>query len=69
MTRTVASFTCDCSASDEVREPAPETVDCWNCRKPLAMRRWRPRNEPPFVSARVTTAAERARIAPLSQAA
>jgi len=54
----VASFSCVCGAQDEVREPAPETVACWNC-KTRRMKRWAS-HDTPFVSARQATAEERA---------
>lgn len=60
--RPVASFFCYCGGVDEVLEPAPETVDCWRCKKPLAMRRYQPRNAPPSGNARQLTDAERSRI-------
>lgn len=60
--RRVASFTCYCGAQDEVQEPAPATVNCWSCKKPLAMRRWTPNYDPPFSSARKPTEAERRRV-------
>lgn len=58
----VASFACYCGAQDEVLEPAPETVDCWLCKKSLAMHRWTPPRLPPSFNARQLTEAERARI-------
>lgn len=60
--RIVASFACYCSAQEEVFEPAPAEVDCWRCKRPLGMHRWRPRDAPPTRNARPTTEAERARI-------
>jgi len=59
---TVASFACDCGYRDEVLEPAPATVDCWNKGCPGPMRRWSPRIPPPSGNARQATDAERARI-------
>ncbi len=47
----VASFACYCGCQSEVREPAPEAIPCWECKRP--MHRWTPRIEPPIVSAEV----------------
>jgi hypothetical protein len=55
----VASFSCVCGGQDEVREPAPRTVLCWNCKPPRRMKRWNPGYDTPHVSARELTAAER----------
>lgn len=58
----VASFACYCGAIDEVREPAPSLVDCWQCRQPLGMHRFVQRVAPPLFNARRLTDAETARI-------
>lgn len=58
----VATFSCVCGAQDEVLEPAPLTVDCWSCKRPLSMRRWACQYDPPPISARDVTPEERARL-------
>lgn len=58
----VASFSCVCGGQDEVREPAPATVQCWSCKPARIMKRWNPGYDTPHVSARVTTAEECARL-------
>lgn len=42
----IASFACPCGARDEVREPAPRTLPCWN-RCDGTMIRFTPRWAPP----------------------
>jgi hypothetical protein len=59
---TVASYTCPpCGAREEVLEPAPAKVDCWNCKRLLSMIRWKPLHTPPTSNARRTTGAEEVR--------
>lgn len=58
----VASFACYCGAQDEVLEPAPEWVDCWEKGCGAKMHRWYPRTLPPSNNARQLTEAERSRI-------
>lgn len=58
----VACYGCECGARAEVLEPAPPTVDCWQCRQVRGMKRWVPRWEPPSGSARKCTPAELARL-------
>ncbi len=43
----VASFACPCGARDEVREPAPAAMLCWNGRCGGTMTRFAPRWAPP----------------------
>lgn len=47
----VASFSCHCGCQSEVREPCPQSIPCWGCKRP--MHRWTPRHEPPLASAEV----------------
>lgn len=56
--RAPTSFICDCGCLDEVRQPAPETVGCWGCKR--QMRRWTPRFTPPEHAGRDTTDKEKA---------
>lgn len=58
----VASFSCYCGALDEVLEPAPEWVTCWQKGCDSRMHRWTPRNPPPSRNARQLTDEERSRI-------
>jgi len=47
----VASFGCYCGGQSEVLEPAPESIACWVCERP--MHRWVPKDAPPLTSAKV----------------
>jgi hypothetical protein len=58
----VASFACECGARDEVKEPAPPTVDCFGCRQVQGMKRFSPRWPPPRHAGRTATARELARV-------
>jgi hypothetical protein len=55
----VASFACLCGARDEVKEPAPVALDCWQCHAMEGLRRIAPRFLPPAGGGRVLTAPER----------
>lgn len=53
--RRVASFQCMCGCRDEVREPCPDLIPCWDaaCQKAgRMMTRWHPGYDPPWTSAR-----------------
>ncbi len=49
----VASFACACGARDEVREPAPASVPCWQGKCGRAMSRWTPDYVVPIGNARI----------------
>lgn len=59
----VASFACPCGALDEVKEPAPDRLDCWKCTGLETARRWSPRPPPPRHAGRELTAEERRGLA------
>lgn len=58
---TVAALACLCGARDEVREPCPNRLTCWQCGMDT-MERWEPLHVPPLNTARELTAAERGRM-------
>lgn len=50
----VASFACSYGARDEVREPAPATLPCWD-RCDGTMKRFAPKFAPPAGAGRILT--------------
>ena len=55
----VASYACICGFRDEVREPAPDRLDCGGCGKLEGSVRIVPRYTPPPAAGRTLTAIER----------
>jgi hypothetical protein len=51
----VSCMACDCGARDEVKEPAPERLDCWHCHGLETMIRIVPRYLPPATAGRGLT--------------
>jgi len=60
----VASFACPCGFRDEVREPAPASVYCPECKRSRGAVRYVPTYAPPEGAGRPVTAKEAARIIP-----
>lgn len=48
----VASLACRCGAEDEVKEPCPDVLPCWNCKGGATMIRRAPRFLPPRLGGR-----------------
>lgn len=48
----IANLRCRCDALDEVKEPCPDTLTCWNCKGVGTMRRYVPRHLPPLTAGR-----------------
>lgn len=42
MRSTVTYYACLCGAQAEQPAPGPESLDCWDCKKPKAMKKWTP---------------------------
>lgn len=55
----VGSFACRCGFRDEVKEPAPDALDCPLCHGLETSRRVKPRYEPPAQAGRDLTDHER----------
>lgn len=54
------SYSCErCSARDEVKSPAPDRLDCWDCHSLGTMRAIEPRFVPPIGAGRELTGTER----------